>query len=254
MVWNKTWNFSAFESVLRQVNNASNGNVIPFAALREPAFAPHFIKSNGGIVTQVLPDGSKQFVAHENERTLEAMTFLGGLIESNLLQVDIEDTINLLARGDTMFLSGTYENLRRLTRQDPATEFAFGLLPIPMGDHMDDFIMSTHNSEQFYIVQYAPNPHEIAAILVAMANRISKINVMETELNYGVQDMESAQVLEMMLEPHRWVMDYSRLSSARNNVTNAINMVLRLEAAPRQAFEQFAGVIQANYDSLAAQQ
>ena len=256
MVWNKTWNFTNFESILRQVSTNSNGSVIPIVSWRENLFAPHFILSNGGTVTQVMPDGSKQFVGHENDRALDALGFMARLFEQNLFTLlggpteERDFALTAMADGQAMFIPGYYEHLRRLTRQEPPTEFDFGLLPFPKGDHMDDFVVTTHNSEQFYIIKDAPNPEEIAAILVAMANRISKINIIETELNYGVQDTESAEILEMMLEQHRWVMDYSRLSSARNNVTNAINMVINLQSTPRQAFETFALTIQQNYDSL----
>jgi hypothetical protein len=254
MVWNKTWDFGSFESILNTVFTASNGLVRPLVAQRESFIAPYFIMSNGGVVTEATADGQKLFVAHENEYALDAMTFLGRLVENRLLTIDVDNAIPWTAMGEAMFISGMYENLRRFTRQDPPTEYSFGLLPIPRGDHMPDFVTSTRASDMWYVVNDIQRPDEIAAIIVALANRISKINIIATELDYGVQDMESARVLEMMLEPERWVMDYSRLSSARNRVTDAINMVFRGEAAPRQAFEQFAAGIQQNYDSLMAQQ
>ena len=219
-------------------------------------FVPHLIISNGGTVTQPQPDGSKLFVAPDNDRTLEAMNYIRDLVEVALINVlngpleEQWEALNIMANGGAMFIPGYYEHLRRLTRQEPPTNYSFGLLPMPKGNHMPDFTVSTHNSEQFYIVQDVSNAAEIAAVLVAMANRTSKINIIYTEMNFGVQDMDSLAVLEMMLEPGRWVMDYSRLCSARNRVTEAINAVLNGHWTPRQAFDMMAPTIQGNYDAL----
>jgi hypothetical protein len=218
---------------------------------RESQIAPHFIIANGGVVTEIMPDGSKLFVAHQNNNALEAMTFLARLAANDLFVLDVDNHTAWMAGGEAMFQSGSYQNLRQFTRPvppTPPTDFVFGLLPIPKGDNMDDYVAPTHAADMWYILEDIPRPEEIAAILVAVANRTAKINIIQTELNFGVTDTESAEILEFLLE--RVVVDYSRLSAARNRIGEAVNMILRGEAGPRQAFEQFAQEIQDNYESL----
>jgi ABC-type glycerol-3-phosphate transport system substrate-binding protein len=247
MVWNKDWNFTNFQSVLTSIWTASGGNVIPLTADRESQFAPNLIISNGGLTTESTP-GGLVFVAHENERALEAMDFMVGLLESNLLVYNVDFAIPWIAQGEAMMIAGNYENLRRFTRQDPPTEYSFGLLPMPKGNHMDDYVSAVHAADMFFIPADIRNPEDVAKVLVAMANRISKINIIATELDFGVQDMESARILEMLLD--RIEIDFSRALGARSRIGDAVNMMIRGEATPRQAFEQFAAQVQTSYDNL----
>jgi len=252
MVWNKEWNHSNFSNIINLISQNSDQTIRPLVAERESQIGPGFVMASGGLVTESTSEG-KRFVAHIDNHTLHAVTFLANMVANNQLFIDLDNAINWMAQGQAMFIAGDYENLRRFTRQEPRTDFTFGLLPMPMGDHMSDFVVSTHSSDQFYIVQDVPNPHEVAAILVAMANRTSKINIIYTELNYGVQDEDSARMLEFMLE--RVVVDYSRLSSARNRIgQDAMTPILNGQLAPRQAFEMIYPIVQSNYDSLLAQQ
>jgi ABC-type glycerol-3-phosphate transport system substrate-binding protein len=252
MVWNKTWTFTAMENILAAVARESGGAIIPLVADRESQLVPHLIIANGGAVTENTPDGLL-FVAHENQQTLDAMEYVQRLITNNLLQLGVthfaaDNLMPMVAGGEVMFVAGSYENLRRLTRQDPPTEFSFGLLPIPKGDDMDDYVAPTHAADMFFIVDGVKEPQEVAAVLVAMANRLSKINIIMTELYFGVQDNDSALILEMLLE--RIVVDYSRATGARNRITDAVNQIVAMSATPRAAFESFATQIQTSYDNM----
>jgi hypothetical protein len=247
MVWNNTWNHTNFETILGQIVANSSGTIRPLVAERESQIGPGFVMAAGGLITTNTPEG-KVLTALEDTHVLEATAFLGRMVAANQLTIDLENAVRWVAAGEAFMIAGDYENLRRLTRQTPPTEFDFGLLPMPKGDHLEDYIVSTHASDQFYIVADIPNPEEVAAILVAMANRLSKLNIIRTELEFGVQDNESARILEFMLE--RVVVDYSRLSAARNRIGDAMNQILRGDATPRQAFETFAPQIIQNYESL----
>jgi hypothetical protein len=247
MVWNHTWTFTNAESIWRQIHQASHGQVRPLVADRFSQFVPHAIIANGGQQVANTPDGFV-YVAHEDERTLEAMTWIQSLISNNLLVFDVEPVTLWMANGEAMMRSGTYEVLRAITRQQVPTDYNFGLLPIPKGDHMDDYVSPIPAADMFFIVNDIPRPNEVAAVLVAMANRLSKINIIETELNFGVQDMESARILEMLLA--RTVIDYNGMTTARNRMGDAVNVIARLEATPRQAFEEIAQTVQMTLDGV----
>jgi hypothetical protein len=241
MVFNYTWNFTNFERILRETRTASNGRVIPLVSHREQFIAPGFIFANGGLIIDNTP-GGLVFVGPTNDRALEAINYLATLHQENLLRliggshpdgVTVHEILERSASGEILMMSGEYDLLRVLTRQEVPTEYSFGLLPTPMGDHMTDYVAAMIRFDMFYIVNDQPNPEQTAAVLVAMANRLTKLNYLEHELNFGLQDMDSARVFEMMME--RQVIDYSRMTSARNRTTDSIVSAIRGEQTPVQA-------------------
>jgi len=136
-----------------------------------------------------------------------------------------------------------YEYLRSFTRGEIESNFSWGLLPIPMGPRMNDYVAAQFSADMWFIPNGISNPDQIATILVAMANRLSKINIIETELDYGLQDEDSARVMEMLLD--RIVMDYSRsLGDTRNNLTREINEILAGRITPVAAMQRIEAAVQ----------
>jgi len=250
MVWNNTWTFDALESLSSQIVNESNGRIIPIIDGWGGFITHALIASNNGAIAQHTADGGMRFVAHENDNTLEAMDFFQRMVNQNFLQFepgDRQEGIIRMANGQAVFLTGSYENLRIFTRQQFPTEYNFGLLPIPMGPRANDFVTVTPHTEIYTILNNIERPNEIAAIIVAMANRLTKLNIVETELMFGLQDEESARVLEFMLD--RIVIDFSVLTGVRHNIGGAMALIQSGQQTPRAAFETIAMVVQANYDS-----
>jgi hypothetical protein len=251
MVFSKTWTFDAFESICSNIVRNTGGMIRPVVTHRERYIAPAFVAAAGGTLATRSAAGVYTFVGHENDIHLETLNYLLRFVQNGYLFIDDNLASRWLADGEAVFQTGEYTILRRLTQQNPLhTEYSFGLLPIPIGPDMDDYVSVTHMGTFYYILNNINNPTEIASVLVAMANRLSKINIIETELDQGVQDMESARVLEMLME--RTVIDYSRtLGTARARIRDATDAVLvGQHQTPREAMEGFADVIQENMDSV----
>ena len=246
MVFNRTWTWDAFETICINLVQASGGTVTPIAMRRESEITPNFMKANGGYAVRQTPTGF-EFVGDTNDAFLEALDFLVRLSQNGFIVTDVDRAWHRAAAGEFMFLPGLYEPLRQFTRQEIQTEFNWGLLPTPIGPRMDDFVSAQFAADMWFIVNEIDRPEEIAAVLVALANRLSKINIIETELNYGLQDEESAIIMEMLLE--RIVVDYSRAAGgARNRQTDAVNAALNGSMTPVQALQQFGPQIQQSLD------
>jgi hypothetical protein len=235
MVHNMTWTFDNFERILRLTLTNSNDTVIPLVCHREQFIGPGFIFANGGSLINNTPDGLV-YVGDTNDNALEAITFLQRLRADNLLVfwdgnvpgegVTVLEILERTANGEALMMSGEYDLLRTLNRGRPfPSEYSFGLLPTPRGEHMDDYVAAMIRFDMFYIVNDVAYPEEVAAILVAMANRLTKLNIVETELLFGLGDMESAAIFEMMLD--RMVIDWSRITGTRGAITSAIFDTIR---------------------------
>ena len=246
MVHNGSWNFSNFESILRWVQYHSNGNILPMAAASEGGVGPGFIFANGGRTVIRNDLGHLEFVATHNDRALEAVQYLADLANLGLFEIipglipgignRPYEMFERAAAGGIMFMSGGYEIVRRFTRQQTPSEFLFGLLPIPKGDHMDDYVSAMYSFDMYYIVYGVHNPQEVAAILVALANRTSKLYIIEHELRFGVRSPECAEILEMMLA--RQEIDYSRMVSVRGRISTQIRDAIHGFATPRTSLER----------------
>jgi hypothetical protein len=249
MVFDRTWNWDAFQSVADMVVLASDGTVQPMIYLRESAIAPALIAANNGLVTRNTPGGFV-FVAHQDENTLEALNWWARMIEIGHIERVANQPVRMMADGQAMFIAGDLENLRALTRQDPfPSEYMFGLLPIPMGPQRDDYVSASFTSHMYHIFNDIYRPDQVAAILVAMANRLTRIDIVEHELNFGVQDMESSEVLAMLLD--RIVIDDSRaVGSARATIRGAMERIENLTNTPVQALQSIAEQVQGQYDAV----
>jgi len=258
LVHNNAWTFSNFENTLRWVQYHSNGTVLPLAAASESGIGPGFIFANGGRTVEHDAGGHLVFVGHENDLALEAVNFLSNLRANGLLEIIPGLVIGVgnrpyemyerAAAGRIMFMSGEYEIVRHFTRQQTPSEFIFGLLPIPRGDHMEDHVAAMLRYDMYYIVYDAHNQEEIAAILLAMANRLSKMDIVEHELRHGLRDAESGIILEMMLQ--RQVIDYSRMVSVRGRISTAIRDAINGHGTIRMQFESIEPSVRGTLNDL----
>jgi len=252
MFRNRTWTWDNLVSVSRQIVTASNGEITPIVQSNEQSFIPHLIASNGGALAVPTADGGMEFVGHRNDAAMDAMNFAVQLIEEGLLRSNTKDGIEVareLIRGTGMMVMGGYSNLRDITTQRVPAADRFGMVPIPIGPQMDDFITVTHSSAMFYIGYGTRNPQEVAAVLVAMANRFPRTNIVEHELNFGVQDTESAEVIEYLLD--RMGIDFSRITGgAREHIIDANSYIITLERTPSQAMETIAEYVQYYFDTI----
>jgi len=251
MFRNRTWTWENLEAICRTIVINSNGAVTPIVQTSESSFIPHLIASNGGILAMPTADGGMEFVGHRNAAAMEAMNFAVTLIEDGLLRHQGHgiEVARELIRGTGMMVMGGYSNLRDITTQRIPAMDRFGMVPIPIGPQMDDFVTVTFSSAMFYIADGARNPEQIAAVLVAMANRMPRTNIVEHELNFGVQDSESAEVIEYLLD--RMGIDFSRITGgARGLIGEANTYIMNLERTPSQAMETIAEYVQYYFDTI----
>jgi len=189
-----------------------------------------------------------QFVGHECERTLEALDWINTLIADDLLHI-VADNIRFQVMGRAMFLMGGYFNVRDVTLGRRVTEYRFGLMPIPRGPQSDSFTTRTFSNSMFYVAADAVNHEEAAAIMVSMANRWARTNIIEHELRYGLQFEECAEVMAHLLEVA--YIDFSRaLGSTRSSISQAYTSIILGNQTPRQALESIALYIQNSLDTI----
>ena len=67
---------------------ASYGAVMPLVAQQESVLVPLFNMANGGLITEVTPDGGKFIVAGQNQRAIEAAEFLARHAKNSYLRLD----------------------------------------------------------------------------------------------------------------------------------------------------------------------
>jgi len=232
MVLNRTWTFESFDRILHQTTTATNGRVVPLSMIRESSLVPMFVKSNFGVLAEHDADGRLVFVGHENDNALFALNFLQEAFLQNHLQEfgDAPIAEQRFADGDSLFFASEYATLRRITQGELSSEYAFGLLPPPIGPAANEYRSSMHTAVLFYVINDIPNPREAAAILVAMANRLQRTNIIQEELYHGLQDEYSAEMLQILLDSV--VVDMSRIhSDGRRLMAATGNNILRGSSA-----------------------
>jgi len=114
--------------------------------------------------------------------------------------------------------------------------------------HNVNAIALDNNSQAVrYILDNVEKPEQVAAVLVALANRTGKHDMIDTELMYTLQDEESAEILQVMYD--NMVCDYSRsISTTRTLFAAANKAILALEKTPKEAYEEIASQVQAYFD------
>jgi hypothetical protein len=249
MAMNKTWTWDAFEDVCYQIVANSNGEIIPLVFERETNVSGGFVFGNGGVFVEGTTRGMT-FVGHTNDATLEGMEFINRLARNGFIVPETEQAVPRMADGRAMFHMGDYEFLRRFTRQQVETEYSFGLLPTPMGPRMDEYVNVSGAATLYSIVANVPQADEIAAIIVSMANRLSIRNVVETELFFGVQDNESADILDMLINGLNLVDNSRSWGHSGVRIRESFNNVVAGTETPRASFERFAPVIQGILDQF----
>ena len=223
------WTWDNFEQITRQII-ALNPNIIPIIQTNEASFMPHIIASNGGELIVRNNDGSMNFVGNTDSRTLAALVWAQTLINDGLLRFDA-DVSRYFDTGNAMFIMGSYSNLRyRGLTAFIQSNSRVGLMPIPRGPQMDTFTSVSFSTNMFYITDGISYPEEIAAVLVAFANRLPHPDIVQREIDFALMDTESAEVLNHLLGVKD--IDFSRtLSSTRSHISHALSLIISNQSA-----------------------
>jgi len=242
------WTWDTFEQISRDFD-ALSARHRAIVQGGESSFIPHIIASNGGELVRRNDDGTMTFIGDTDIATLEALDWTMRLINDGLLHFDVEVS-RFFDTGNALFIMGGYSNLRdRGSTGTIRTDATVGLMPLPRGPRMDGYVTRTFSSAMFYIADGTHNAHEVAAVLVAFANRWPRTNVVEHELAYALMDEESGEVMAYLLNVMG--VDLSRaMGSTRSIIADGANSIINNSQTPAQAMQTIAQQVQNELDSM----
>lgn len=264
MVKDKTWTFDKFREICASVLSQSNGEVYGMTYNQESIAVPMFVFANGGTFTENTAAGYQYTALSDN--TLEALNYLVDLAKSGYISpnANVVSTIETnYANGDAVFMFGNYAALKKYKNGTIETTYTFGMVPAPLGPNGEDYNAVSYTDALFHIVNGTDKPQEVAAILMAMANRTSKNSetMVEQELMNTLFDEESGEMLQLMYDNMKC--DFSRVMTAgRNNLSSAIMSTLKrkdaleftFEKTPKEALESIEQTMQTAFDSVVLQE
>jgi ABC-type glycerol-3-phosphate transport system substrate-binding protein len=254
MVRAKTWTWEVFLDMCAKIIERSEGMVKPLVYGSAAMLAPSLAASNGGRFAD-NHDGGFTFTAHTDAAALEALGFLAELARGGFLHGGSGSALYAEyagSVGEAVFIANNYTNLKKYYQQSVSTDFTFGLLPFPLGSGGGEGgeyeYTNVYSSESlFHISAGTDTPEEVAAILVAMANRLSVVDVIRRESENTLYDAESAEVLRILLD--NIVIDYSMIiSGGRTVMGRAVRNVINLQQTPQTAMNVIAPQMQAIYN------
>ena len=243
----KTWTFDTFAQMCASIASQSDGTVYPLVYGKESLFTPVLVYANGGSLAD-YQDGKYNFTGL-TDKTLEAINFAVDLQTKGYIHPSSDsDATTAFANGQAVFMFNIYNELKKLTQGEIECNYEIGLMPGPLGPSGDcEYNGVTYTEHLFHVMDNVEKPEEVAAVLVALANRTSKTDLVETELTYSLQDEESAEVLMQMYNNMKC--DYSRsISTTRSLMVNVNKSILKLEKTPKEALEEVASQVQAYFD------
>lgn len=251
MVNNKTWTFDKLKELSASIASQSDGSVYPLMYGTEGLFLPMLIYANGGTVTE-YNDGKYEFKGL-SDNTLEALNYAVEMKKNGYTHPKSEvrkEVETIFANEEAVFYITNYASLKKYTQGTIPTEFEVGLLPGPMGPNSDgEYNAVSYTEALFHVANNVEKPEEVAAVLVAFANRTAKRDMVNTELMNTLQDQESAEMLELMYNNMKT--DYSRsIGTSRAAIGEASKYIMSLEKTPKEAYEELANSVQATYDAL----
>lgn len=245
LVKNKEWTFEKFKELCEIIHSKSGGEVYPIGYNHEGIFLPLFVFANNGTYVDNTPNGYVFDPLKEN--TLEAINFVVDLIKAGYVYgPDRSNGDQLFMDGKYVFYFGNYSAQAKY-RANMTDEYR--LIPVPMGPKATEYCAVTYNDSIFHIFNNINKPEEVAAVLVAIANRCSKKNIVEHEMMTVLSDMESAEVFKMLFSNIKC--DLSRVvSSVRSKIKEANESVLKLSATPAEVYGSIKAEVQALLDEV----
>ena len=252
LFYKKEWTFDKFTEICASIAAQSDGTVYPFIYGKESLYIPVLIYGNGGS-TAIYEDGKYQYTAL-TDKTLEALNYAVDWQNKGYCHPLSESGQDeqTFANGEAVFYFCLYAGLTKYTEGTIENNYEIGLLPGPLGPSGDgEYNGVTYTEMMFNIMDNVEKPEEVAAVLVAIANRTGMHDMIETELMNTLQDEESADVLQVMYDNMKC--DYSRsISTTRSLFVKANKSILKLEKTPKEAYEEIASKVQTYFDEYNA--
>lgn len=265
MVKDNKWTWAVFEEMCEKIVAKSGGTVTPCGYGKENLLFPMVLSSNNAATGRRDANGMMQYTALE-QPAIDAANWVYNLRQKGYMafndgkaaagSIGIEKSKNS-AKAEKFFEDGAcvfyfdfYGDLQKLNGNSDSpieSPYRFGLLPCPVGPNGDTCHGVTYSVDLQMIVNGTKNPEEVAAVLVAIANRTSKVaeNVYAVETDNTLSDEGSVEMFKLMYEDMR--SDYSRAYKGVG-ISGACNKILSLESTPAQAFEAIQAETQGIYD------
>lgn len=251
LVRNKEWTFEKFEEMSASIAAQSDGTVYPLLYGNEGIFLPMLTYANGGTAAEYRDD--KYVFTGLQDKTLEALNFAVDLKTKGYYHPQSEVSKQdepTFANGEAVFFFGNYNSIKKYTQGVIAMEDSVGIIPAPLGPNGNgEYNAVSYTEAMFHVIDNVEKPEEVAAVLVAIANRTGKRDMIETELMNTLQDEDSAEMLQLMYD--NMVLDLSRsISTSRTPIKVANQSILKLEKTPKEAYEEIESTIQTVFDEL----
>lgn len=248
LYYNKEWTFDKFSEICASIAAQSDGKVYPFIYGKESLYIPVLIYGNGGS-TAAYEDGKYTYTAL-TDNTLEALNYAVDWQNKGYCHPLSESGQDeqTFANGEAVFYFCLYAGLTKYTEGTIENNYEIGLLPGPLGPSGDgEYNGVTYTEMLFNVMDNVEKPEEVAAVLVAIANRTGMHDMIETELLNTLQDEESADVLQTMYDNMKC--DFSRsISTTRSLFVKANKSILKGEKTPKEAYEEIASQVQTYFD------
>jgi ABC-type glycerol-3-phosphate transport system substrate-binding protein len=250
MVKNGTFTFDAFGDMLASIQSQSDGSVYPFLFNQEGLFYPAMVAANGSTVA-TYENGVYTFNGLAAE-CLEALNYTVDWQNRGYYHPESNNrktNEGNFSAGEAVFMVTNYATLSKLKAGGSLeSQYTYGLLPMPIGpsNTAKQYNAVSYTEAMFNVMDNVEKPEEIAAVLVAIANRCSKHDMVDSELLAGnLMDNESGDMLQLMYD--NMICDYSRsISTTRGKVSAACTSIYKGEKTPQVAFEE----IKAEVDDL----
>ncbi len=264
MVKNKTWTFAKFQEICASIASQANGEVYPMMYNQEGIAIPMFTFANGGTYSENTATGYKYTALSDN--TLESLNYVVDLAKAGYIHPASENRSTNetnFANGESVFMVTNYTTVKKFKQGTIETEYEYGMVPAPLGPNGDgEYNSVTYTNALFHVTNGIEKPEQVAAVLVAIANRASKDadTIVEHELMNSLFDEESGEMVELMMSNIKC--DFSRtVSTARSSISSAIKSVLKQNGeseftfakTPKEALEEIEANVQAAFDSVVLQ-
>lgn len=269
MVKDGTWTWAKFEELCESIVRQSDGAVTPAGYGGESLIFPMAVFSNGGSIAKRV-DGGLAYVADRDGKAIAAADWLYRLREKGYLAPGREKEsggseggaaaqsglgFEDFKAGKCVFFFDNYRDLSKLVIYgssqhliDTSSWNFYGLLPHPLGPDSDGTYHSvTCSASMQAICAGVEKPEEVAAVLVAIANRVDRSleDFYEIEMSCVLNSSNDLEMLKILCSDMR--SDLSRVAASQE-IDGAFKQVLKLEQSGREAFESVAEELQKIYD------
>lgn len=246
LVRNNEWTYDKFKEICSDITTKSNGAV---KGLLTAEFELGYFAATNGLDCVIEQDG-KYVYNGLSEEVVTGLEFAQSLVSEGLFDLDLYAESGIDGNGErshqfgrehkTLFFVCSYPWL--VSDIDYRLE-NYGIVPLPMGPDSDGYVGVLQYEKMFNFIEGDPDIEDAAAVLVAIANRLSLTDEEFYQAQYDrgyIRDEESFEFMKMMLENSVSTYEFERYVPHTN--------VYSLDKTVRQFLEETKQESQAKVD------